>query len=497
MFTPRLTFPHLSKRLRFAELLSIWWLHLSRVVIAVAVIAALSANHLAFSQATGTLSQDDVSAILAEIESQNKTRSVFGVSDREKIAEIPFESQFKVVSSLGNWRIVEFNQPTVPGWISNDYVSIANGRATVTANRLNMRIKPSIASPVLVQLIRGYESVISGRKNGFIRVLAPRDFRVAIFSGSDLVAEPNIAVVKDSKWSTGRDTVDDIDRTDQGSNLEVHGSELPKRSRIPAESTSISKPNDTIGKVDTDVKQPERLHVIAPGDSVSLLVFGESDLSVENVRVPQSGRVSFPLIGSVAVVGRTTPQVEQSVAELLAQGYVKNPRISVTMFSYRPIFIRGAVRQTGSFPFTEGLTVGKAIALAGGTKNSAKPNGVSILREGDVIGQSLSIDSQAAVQSGDVISIEEEFGVQEDDATYIYLHGEVASPGEYKFRRGLTVEKAIVLAGGFTLRGARNKISVTRYADIGADQEPDKLKKVKLYTPIKPGDIINVGARWF
>jgi polysaccharide export outer membrane protein len=167
------------------------------------------------------------------------------------------------------------------------------------------------------------------------------------------------------------------------------------------------------------------------------------------------------------------------------------------MFSYRPIFIRGAVRQTGSFPFTEGLTVGKAIALAGGTKNSAKPNGVSILREGEVIEQALSIDSQAEVQSGDVISIEEEFGVQEDDASYVYLHGEVASPGEYKFRRGLTVEKAIVLAGGFTLRGARNKISVTRYADIDDDQEPDKLKKVKLYMPIKPGDIINVGATWF
>jgi protein involved in polysaccharide export with SLBB domain len=493
MFTSRLTFPHLSTRLRLAELLSMWCLYFSRAFIAMAVIVALSTTHITFSHAADSLKQDEVTALLAEIESQNKTRSVFSVSGHGKIAEVPFDSQFKLIKSSGNnWRIVEFNQPSVPGWVSRDYVTVANGRATVMANRLNMRIEPSAGSIVLVQLIRDYESVISGRKNGFIRMLAPSAFRVALFSGSDSDAERNNLAVKDSKWNTDQEmTVSDM--SNAGSSADHDSSAETPGSTSPTTEPSRIDPSN----IAAAANQSERLHVIAPGDSVSLLVFGESDLSIQNVRVPQSGRVSFPLIGSVVVAGRTTPQVEQSVAELLAQGYVKNPQISVTMFSYRPIFIRGAVRQTGSFPFTEGLTVGKAIALAGGTKNSAKPNGVSILREGEVIEQALSIDSQAEVQSGDVISIEEEFGVQEDDASYVYLHGEVASPGEYKFRRGLTVEKAIVLAGGFTLRGARNKISVTRYADIDDDQEPDKLKKVKLYMPIKPGDIINVGATWF
>jgi len=54
-----------------------------------------------------------------------------------------------------------------------------------------------------------------------------------------------------------------------------------------------------------------------------------------------------------------------------------------------------------------------------------------------------------------------------------------------------------VLAGGFTLRASRKKISVTRYADVEANQEPEKIKKVKLFTPIKPGDVINIGASWF
>jgi len=96
-----------------------------------------------------------------------------------------------------------------------------------------------------------------------------------------------------------------------------------------------------------------------------------------------------------------------------------------------------------------------------------------------------------------VITIGEELGVSEDPTLFVYLHGEVVKPGEYLFRRGLTVEKAIVLAGGFTLRGSPRKIKVTRYTGQGKDQEPVKLKGVKLYTPIEPGDVIKIGARWF
>lgn len=252
------------------------------------------------------------------------------------------------------------------------------------------------------------------------------------------------------------------------------------------------KPNQTSLKLET-----EKTHIIAAGDAISLLVFGEGDLSIENVRVPQGGQVSLPLIGAVTVAGKTTSEVERDVYKLLSQGYVRNPRLSVSIFSYRPIFIRGAVKQTGSFPFTEGLTIAKAIALAGGSKNSANKQGVSILRDGNVVLDSLAIDSQVNVSSGDVISIAEEFGVSEDQATYVYLHGEVVSPGEYLFRRGLTVEKAVVLAGGFTLRASRKKVSVTRYSNKPEGQKPDKLKKVKLYTPVQPGDIIDVGASWF
>ena len=113
------------------------------------------------------------------------------------------------------------------------------------------------------------------------------------------------------------------------------------------------------------------------------------------------------------------------------------------------------------------------------------------------IQEGLSLDSQYQIASGDVITIEEEVGVSDDESLFIYLHGEVANPGEYRYRRGLTVEKAIVLAGGFTIRASKKKIRVTRYVNVEEDQEPEKLKNVKLYTPVMPGDIISVRASLF
>jgi len=451
--------------------------------LAILVMLIASPVH-SLAQTANSANEEQVSALLAEIESENRTRSVYEVNSRRKIAEVPFSSTFKVVKNLGRWRIVEFSQRTVPGWVSDDYVALNGGRARIEANNLNMRLRPSLDSSVMLQLDRGYISDVIGRRNGFVRIFAPGNYRAAIFSGSDEQARQNRVSRSDASIkSSSAHLRDEPQQPEQ------------RRPKLATEVESVSRSD--LRSTSETTTSPERLHVISPGDAISLLVFGERDLSASNVRVPQSGRVSFPLIGPVVVAGRTIPQVEQSVAELLAQGYVRNPRLSVTIFSYRPIFIRGAIQQTGSFPFSEGLTIGTAIALAGGTKKSAKRNGVSILREGSVVQSGLAADSQIEVQSGDVISIEREEGVQEGDATYIYLHGEVVSPGEYQFRRGLTVEKAIVLAGGFTLRGSRRKISVTRYADVDEDQEPEKLKKVKLYTPIKPGDIINVGATWF
>lgn len=257
--------------------------------------------------------------------------------------------------------------------------------------------------------------------------------------------------------------------------------------------TTIDQPATPV--IDSKKVEANKPHRISPGDTISLQVFGEPDMSLSSARVPEAGDVSFPLIGTVKVAGSTIKELEQHIRGLLVQGYIRNPKLSVTIEEYRPIFIKGAVSVTGSFPYSERLTVSKALALAGGLTESADRQGIIVSRDGNTLAKGLSVDSQYLIESGDVISVREEAYASDGASLYVYLHGEVEKPGAYEYRKGLTIEKAVVLAGGFSLRASKRRVSVTRAKDDQA--EPERLKKVKLYMPVLPGDIIDVGASWF
>lgn len=468
-----------------------------------------------------------------------ETTPIFTAGGKLRIDQVDAILPYTVVRQTPKWKMVKFSVPTIPVWVSKDYINESHGIAEIRADRLNGRLRPSIQSPILIGLQRGYTSTVLDSKNGFAKIKAPAALVVAM-DNTGLQAQANStepqAPVRSRVEQKNETRQDKAPAAELGSNPTV----LETTTNVMTDPNQGTRPDSQVAVIQTvespifegqtagdqamdsgaavdsvvateseveELRQSEpaevpqnvqdQLHQIAPGDAISLIVFGEQDLSTQSVRVPQSGRVSLPLIGTVSVVGKTTKQVEDEVRTILAQGYVKNPRLSVSIFSYRPIFIRGAIRSVGAFPYTEGLTIAKAVALAGGTKKSAQDNGVSISRDGETVETGLALDSQYQVASGDVISIAENLGVTEDAALYIYLHGEVASPGEYLFRRGLTVEKAVVLAGGFTLRGSPNKVTVTRYNGVSDNEEPQKMKGVELYTPVEPGDVINVGARWF
>lgn len=429
-----------------------------------------------------TYAQDKALEALLEQypEAPNTELPIFTLKSKMHVGRIDFANGYTLIKQEGDWSIIRFLKPTVPLWVSEEFIEQKNNTALVTTARLNVRLSPNIDAARVTQVGLNYRSSILGSRNGFVQIKVPSNTAFLVKTDD----------LNGLGKSVGAERISTVEKT---AAVDIREPEVKQRNEVKR----VDQPVRSVIQPQIDPVSGEESHIIAPGDSISLFVFGESDLSVENLRVPESGRVSLPLIGSVAVGGQTTKQVEDKIRGILASGYVKNPRLSVSIFSYRPIFIRGAIENTGAFPFTEGLSIAKAIALAGGAKNSAKKNGISILRDGVVIQEGLSLDSQAQIASGDVITIDEELGVSEDESLFIYLHGEVANPGEYRYRRGLTVEKAIVLAGGFTLRASKKKIRITRYIDVEENEEPLKLKNVKLYTPIMPGDIISVRASLF
>jgi len=119
---------------------------------------------------------------------------------------------------------------------------------------------------------------------------------------------------------------------------------------------------------------------LGAGDRVRITVF-EQDGLTNTYSVDQSGYISFPLVGSVPARGSTAQQLEKAIAGKLRQGYLRDPDVSVEIDRYRPIFVMGEVGAAGQYSYVPGLTVQKAIAIAGGFSARANQSMVDVTRD--------------------------------------------------------------------------------------------------------------------
>ena len=106
-------------------------------------------------------------------------------------------------------------------------------------------------------------------------------------------------------------------------------------------------------------------YMLGPGDKLRIMVFGEDTLTGE-FSVSGGGQISFPLIGDVQAGGRSVAQVRASIESALRNGYLKDPRVSAEVLTFRPYYILGEVAKPGEYPYSDGITVTNAVATAGG-----------------------------------------------------------------------------------------------------------------------------------
>lgn len=123
--------------------------------------------------------------------------------------------------------------------------------------------------------------------------------------------------------------------------------------------------------------EPYRL---GAGDRVRITVFDQEGLT-NTYSVGQSGYLSFPLVGAVPARGHTAQQLEAEIADKLRQGYLRDPDVTVEIDRYRPIFVMGEVGAPGQYSYVPGLTVQKAVAIAGGFTPRANQGSVDITRD--------------------------------------------------------------------------------------------------------------------
>jgi polysaccharide export outer membrane protein len=144
------------------------------------------------------------------------------------------------------------------------------------------------------------------------------------------------------------------------------------------------------------------------GDRVRVIVFGQDNLS-RVYSVDTSGSVSLPLAGPMRARGLTTVELANDIAAELRRKYIKDPKVSVEVDTYRPFFILGEVKRPGGYPYVNGMTVEAGVALAEGYTERAKQRMVRLTRRFNGVNSTVMVPTDYPVQPGDTIYVLERF----------------------------------------------------------------------------------------
>ncbi|MCK4538581.1 MAG: polysaccharide biosynthesis/export family protein [Candidatus Krumholzibacteria bacterium] len=137
-------------------------------------------------------------------------------------------------------------------------------------------------------------------------------------------------------------------------------------------------------------------YYIGYGDVVDVHFFYNEKYSREAVKVRPDGRISYPYIGDVVVAGKTVSQVD-SLLTMKFSEILRAPEITVIIREFEPqmIYVMGQVGNPGGYRYQKGLTLMSALAMGSGLRDSAKRNGVVIVRRLDwnhIVGIEVDVD---------------------------------------------------------------------------------------------------------
>jgi polysaccharide export outer membrane protein len=191
---------------------------------------------------------------------------------------------------------------------------------------------------------------------------------------------------------------------------------------VPAQTVPSSAPTTPAAPTSTPPRgyAQSDSHVLQANDFIRITVFQEDDLLTE-ARISKGGTITFPLLGSLSLEGKTVAEATAEIRARLDKDYIINPQVTLTILEYAKswVTVLGEVQKPGQveIPPEGGLDLLGAIALAGGYTRVADPSKVIVRREvngHDVVlkinAEKLARDvavQQVLVQPGDRISVAE------------------------------------------------------------------------------------------
>jgi polysaccharide biosynthesis/export protein len=243
-------------------------------------------------------------------------------------------------------------------------------------------------------------------------------------------------------------------------------------------------------------------YLVGSQDVIRITIYGEPQLSGP-IRIDTDGAFPFQYIGRVKAEGLTTSQIEANLIKALADGYLRNPQVSVEVLEYhsQSVFVTGEVRVPNKYSVQGDSSLMDVLTLAGSVLPTAGSYVLITHAEpgvGTAAGPAETVSATADLrvslrdlQTGKAQSIT----VQDGDTIYvpkaerIFVLGAVRNSGAITYEEGMTILQAVSLAGGINEKGA-NRFAIRRV--IKGQMKEFGAKAEDL---VQPGDYVVVRNR--
>jgi len=257
--------------------------------------------------------------------------------------------------------------------------------------------------------------------------------------------------------------------------------------RTPGTSTAadMNQKLRALARPDDETPDPR----LGPGDLIEISVFEVPELSQIKLRIPNSGQVTLPLVGSFPASGATALELQSQISNHLKAKFMHDPQVSIFIHEHKSqrVSVIGAVKQGGVFPMSGEVRLADALGLAGGISDDAG-SVVYIVRRvvanagagatSAEIEQGMTIidleklasgrqDLNLPLQAGDVVEVPR--------AGMFYVGGEVQKPGAFPLKVRTTLDQAAMAAGGVKESADWDDVRLYR-------SRPDGTKEVMKYS---------------
>jgi len=270
----------------------------------------------------------------------------------------------------------------------------------------------------------------------------------------------------------------------------------------------------------------DEVYLIGRDDVLDITVWQSPDLT-KSVTVFSDGAIEYPLLGNIPAAGLSTADLEKTLREKLAQGYVKDPQVSVTIKEYnsKKVLVFGEVAKPGLYKLKGEVPLLELLFMVGGVNSSAKR--MTVIRPTKITGDAIPSALLPSQDEGGAFSINtssfevnlisllskgdlsQNVMIFPGDTIYVsagtglryHVLGQVNKPGPYEWVQEITVLDAIKAADGLTERAAPHRIKLrtnrSGHQEVVKVNLADIMKgKKKDDVVVKSGDMIIVPESW-